>query len=188
MNIKRLNIQINKLHTAIIAILAVCLSGYVRPVFSQAPVQDSIITVQTAKPDTIDVAQTGVNTDSLLSFARSYLGTPYRLAGKTSKGFDCSGFVHHVYKKFDVLVPYSCPAISSVCNQKIKKTELQKGDLLFFKGSNINSKAIGHIAIVYSVEEGEIKMIHSCRRGVILETLNGSAYYKARYLFAKRIL
>lgn len=165
--------------------MAVWLSG---PAFSQVSVQDSSITVEAPKPDRMEIAQTGINTDSLLNFARSYLGTPYRLAGKTSKGFDCSGFVHHVYKKFDVIVPYSCPGISSVCTQKIKKTELQKGDLLFFKGSNINSKAIGHVAIVYSVNDGEIKMIHSCRRGVILETLNQSAYYKARYLFAKRIL
>jgi cell wall-associated NlpC family hydrolase len=134
-------------------------------------------------------SQNEINRDSLLSFAKKYLGTPYRYAGRNSKGFDCSGFVHHVYKKFNVIVPYSCPGISSACQKKIEKVELKKGDLLFFKGSNIKSKAIGHIAIVYEVDEkGTIHMIHSCRRGVILEKFNESSYYKARYLFAKRIL
>ena len=128
------------------------------------------------------------NQDSVLLFAETYLGTPYKMGGRSAKGFDCSGFVHHVYKQFNIKVPYSCPAISSACAKKIEKVELQKGDLLFFKGSNIKSKAIGHIAIVYSVDEDGIKMIHSCRRGVIIDKLNDSKYYKARYLFAKRIM
>ncbi|HVD99413.1 MAG TPA: C40 family peptidase [Cytophagaceae bacterium] len=176
--------QLNKLPTFVLALLIVILNGFVSLAFSQQndiTVIDSTVQVQT-------ITKKEVNPDSLLQFAKRYLGTPYRLSGKTSKGFDCSGFVHYVYKRFDVKVPYSCPAISSACPVKVTKTELQKGDLLFFKGSNIKSKAIGHIAIVYAVEDGKIRMIHSCRRGVILETLNESKYYKARYLFAKRIL
>ncbi len=186
MNISTLSAIINKLFTTLsLVFLLIGLPSHVYAQDSLAFRTDSVLIFDTPPAESL---KKSVNPDSLLHFAQLHLGTPYRLSGKSTKGFDCSGFVHYVYKKFEVTVPYSCPAISSVCSEKIKRSDVQKGDLLFFKGSNLNSKAIGHIAIVYAVEDGKIKMIHSCRRGVILETLNESSYYKARYLFAKRIL
>ncbi len=187
MNINRLSLLINKLPTILVIPL---LTGglFSCPAMAQEAVFPPSDSMTVYEPPSVPLSKKELNPDSLLHFARLHLGTPYKLSGKNAKGFDCSGFVHYVYKQFDIIVPYSCPAISSYCTQRINKKELQKGDLLFFKGSNINSKAIGHVAIVYSVNESEIKMIHSCRRGVILENLNESAYYKSRYLFAKRVL
>ncbi len=182
MNINSLSKNFLVLNKLLPSLWFVFLCFITSSVFSQQLQQDSI-----EKNTTYGLKEI-INTDSLLHFAERYLGTPYKIAGKNAKGFDCSGFVHHVYQAFNVKVPYSCPAISSVCTQKIDRSEVQKGDLLFFKGSNIKSKSIGHIAIVHTVDETGIKMIHSCRRGVILENLNGSKYYQARYLFAKRIL
>ena len=173
MNINSLTIRHTTLYKLIFGIVFLLFCIKTPSVFSQQLKFDSI--------------ETSIHADSLLQFAEKYLGTPYKLAGKTAKGFDCSGFVHHVYKAFNVKVPYSCPGISSICATKINKADLQKGDLLFFKGSNSKSNSIGHIAIVHTVDEDGIKMIHSCRRGVILESLNKSTYYKARYLFAKRL-
>lgn len=182
MTISRLNI--NKLLTFLCFLILSLKVGF----FSVAAQDYSVVPDSVSKVNLLADSIVKINPDSLLYFARLHLGIPYKLFGKNSKGFDCSGFVHYIYKKFDIHIPYSCPGISAYCSKKIKKTDVQKGDLLFFKGSNIKSKAIGHVAIVYSVEDGKIKMIHSCRRGVILETLNESPYYKARYLFAKRIL
>ncbi len=187
MNINWLSMLLNKLPTAGGMVLISLLSLFIVPTYGQNTnsFPDSLVSVENQNNSLI---KKEIHPDSLLHFARLHLGTPYKLSGKTTKGFDCSGFVHYVYKKFDVQMPYSCPAISSACSQKVNKNELQKGDLLFFKGSNIKSKAIGHIAIVYAVENGEVQMIHSCRRGVIVETLNTSSYYRPRFLFAKRIL
>lgn len=123
--------------------------------------------------------------DSLLSIAESFKGTPYRLGGHTKSGFDCSGFVHYLYEKFDVNLAYSCSGIAGYCD-KITKSELQKGDLIFFKGRNIRSKALGHVSIVYAVDSTGIQMIHATQRGVVIDRLSYSAYYKPRLLFYAR--
>jgi cell wall-associated NlpC family hydrolase len=123
--------------------------------------------------------------DSLLAIAETFKGTPYRLGGHTKSGFDCSGFVHYLYEKFDVPLAYSCTGIAGLC-RKIPKSELQKGDLIFFKGRNIRSKALGHVSIVYSVDSSGIQLIHATQRGVVIDRLSQSAYYKARLLFYAR--
>jgi cell wall-associated NlpC family hydrolase len=185
MNINWLNTKINNLPRLLSSLILVFFLGTALPAHSQKLLSDSTNSIPSSL---LKEPNESINLDSLLNFAKSYLGTPYRRAGKSSKGFDCSGFVHHVYKNFNVKVPYSCPGISAVCRKKIKKDEVEKGDLLFFKGSNSHSKAIGHIAIVYAVTDGGIQMIHACQRGVIIDKLNESKYYKTRFLFAKRIL
>lgn len=38
--------------------------------------------------------------DNLITYARRFMGIPYLWAGKTTKGFDCSGFTQFVYKMF----------------------------------------------------------------------------------------
>jgi cell wall-associated NlpC family hydrolase len=184
MNINWLNTKINNLTKFFSSMILVFFLCSAIPAHSQKFSPDS--TFLASEPT--KKLKESIDLDSLLSFAKSYLGTPYRKAGKSSKGFDCSGFVYHVYKNFNIRVPYSCPGISSFCSKKIAKAEVAKGDLLFFKGSNLRSKAIGHIAIVYAVTEAGIHMIHACRRGVIIDKLSESNYYKSRFLFAKRIL
>ncbi|MCE1199160.1 MAG: NlpC/P60 family protein, partial [Marinilabiliales bacterium] len=47
-----------------------------------------------------------VQREELISFARAYLGRPYRYAGSDpKKGFDCSGFVHFVFNHFNIDSP-----------------------------------------------------------------------------------
>lgn len=42
------------------------------------------------------------NAQGVIDYARSWLGVPYILGGRTTAGTDCAGFVHFVYSKFGI--------------------------------------------------------------------------------------
>jgi len=125
--------------------------------------------------------------DAMLSFAKTFLGTPYRYAGSTPSGFDCSGFVNYVMKHFGMSLPRTSYNIAEL-GKTVRLSEVMPGDLLFFKGRNLNSSQVGHIALVIEVNENEIKMIHaSSSRGVVIDNFKTSKYYIPRFIKAKRL-
>ncbi len=134
------------------------------------------------------VAPVSKATNEMINYAKRYLGTPYRYSGNTPTGFDCSGFINFVMGNFGFNLPRSSYAIAEL-GQTIKLADVQPGDLLFFKGRNINSTTVGHVAMVVEVRVNEIKMIHaSTSRGVIIENFKASQYYVPRFLKAKRLM
>lgn len=125
--------------------------------------------------------------EEIIQFAKKFLGTPYHYAGSTPSGFDCSGFIYYVMGNFGMRLSRSSPGIAEF-GKTVKLSELQPGDLMFFKGRNTRSSGVGHVAMVVEVKEGVIKFIHSSTsRGVIIDTFNNSGYYVPRYLKAKRL-
>ncbi len=80
----------------------------------------------------------------LVEYAKQFLGNPYVWGGTSlTKGADCSGFVLSVFKKFGVSLSHSSRAQANE-GTKIKTSELQPGDLVFYG----NSKGtINHVAI-----------------------------------------
>jgi cell wall-associated NlpC family hydrolase len=125
--------------------------------------------------------------DSLINYSRKFIGTPYRYGGRTEKGFDCSGFVYHVYKQFGIELPPSSRTQVHV-GSPVSIDSVKKGDLLFFKGRNIKSAQIGHVAIVIDVSDtNDVQMIHSTRHGLKEEWLSQEEYYKKRYVTSRRL-
>lgn len=125
--------------------------------------------------------------EEIIQFAKKFLGTPYHYAGSTPSGFDCSGFIYYVMGNFGMRLSRSSPGIAEF-GKTVKLSELQPGDLMFFKGRNTRSAGVGHVAMVVEVKAGVIKFIHSSTsRGVIIDTFNNSGYYVPRYLKAKRL-
>jgi len=53
-----------------------------------------------ARPPVGQPSRAGDRIQEMLRYAESLLGVPYRWAGNTPAGFDCSGYVQHVYGKF----------------------------------------------------------------------------------------
>ncbi len=124
--------------------------------------------------------------DNILSEAESYLGTPYRYGGTSRSGIDCSAFVLSV---FGAAAGMNLPRVAAAQSQEgdsVDKTELQKGDLVFFshRGSRIS-----HVGIVEEVTaEGEIKFIHAATsKGVMVSSLDDN-YWGPKFKFAKRII
>ncbi|SHK12800.1 C40 family peptidase [Epilithonimonas mollis] len=124
--------------------------------------------------------------DNILSEAESYLGTPYRFGGTSRSGIDCSAFVLSV---FGAAAGMNLPRVAAAQSQEgdsVEKTELQKGDLVFFshRGSRIS-----HVGIVEEVTaDGEVKFIHAATsKGVMVSSLDDN-YWGPKFKFAKRIV
>lgn len=123
---------------------------------------------------------------SIIKDAEKYLGVPYKYAGNTSSGFDCSGLTTKVFSENN----YKLPRRSSdqaKTGEEIHIRNVKPGDLLFFAtsgGSNVT-----HVGIVHDIgNDGEVKFIHaSTSKGVIISSLN-EKYWNKAYLFARRIL
>lgn len=130
-----------------------------------------------------------VAANNILDFAQSLIGTVYR-AGSSNplRGFDCSGFVSYVFKKFDFNVPRSSYEFINI-GRKVKLEDAQPGDIILFTGTKKHTRRIGHVAIVYSNENGEFKFIHSTsgkEHGVTITTMD--KYYKNRFVQVIRLL
>lgn len=125
--------------------------------------------------------------DEIISFAKRFLGTPYHWAGTTPSGFDCSGFIYYVMGNFGMRLSRTSPGLAEL-GKTVRLSEIQPGDLMFFKGRNIRSTGVGHVAMVIEVKDGQIRFIHSSSsRGVVIDTFNTSKYYIPRFLKAKRL-
>jgi cell wall-associated NlpC family hydrolase len=141
----------------------------------------------TKTPENQDISQV---MDSVLDFGKTLIGRRYRYGGLSPAGFDCSGFMKYIFRKYGITLPHCSQEYSHV-GEVISKDSIEtirKGDFLIFKGRNSKSKRIGHVAIVVEVNEKEIKMIHSCcDKGVAIENYLISTYYVKRLIEIRRL-
>lgn len=114
--------------------------------------------------------------------AMGFLGVPYRRGGNSAEaGFDCSGFVRAIYEQsVGMLLPRKAEQQAAV-TQRIDKTELQPGDLVFF---NTLRRTFSHVGIYV----GDGKFIHSPKPGaeVRVESM-GISYWASRFDGARRV-
>lgn len=127
------------------------------------------------------------NRDSVIHFAEKFLGTPYRWAGTTPKGFDCSGFVLYVMNRFGYNFYHQSAQIAQL-GDEVPIEAAEKGDIVVFgHRRKDNTYAVSHVAILTENKEASRKVIHSVSRGVVVDTLE-EGYWKERMLFVKRII
>jgi cell wall-associated NlpC family hydrolase len=125
--------------------------------------------------------------EKIVNYALSLKGIDYRSGGISTEGFDCSGFTYFVFKEFGYQLPRSSRA-QFTAGAAINLEELNKADLVFFKGRNLKSQSIGHVGIIINQSEnGEVAFVHaSSSRGVRIDSLS-NPYYSPRYLGSRRI-
>lgn len=127
--------------------------------------------------------------DSLVAFAREYIGTPYGYGRSTGKRFDCSGFTVYVFDRFGYSLPRSSRE-QYLVGDEVASGEWRTGDLVFFSGRAGGTRHVGHVGIVVGVaDDGRgFDFIHaSTSRGVIVSR-SSEPYYASRYVGAKRLL
>ena len=154
-----------------------------------------------------------INSNDVTVFSKTLLGVPYVWGGTSLEGFDCSGFVQYVYKKFDMNL--SRTTYTQIKQGKsVQLAEIQENDLVFFdtrasskltKPKNqggtgtlddvlINETDTANSKKLYPVEPthvgmyiGNGKMIHasSSKKQVVIEILEND-YFKDRIVDIRR--
>ena len=123
----------------------------------------------------------------LIKDAEKYKGVKYKYAGKDPKGFDCSGFTYYVCSKHDIKLSGNSGSQSKQ-GTEVPISKVKPGDLLFF-GRKGRTGKIQHVGIVYKNTSDGLFMIHSSsKRGIVIDNVTSSKYWKPRLLFAKTVL
>ena len=125
--------------------------------------------------------------DHVVKRAKSQLGAPYRYGSESPRsGFDCSGLMYWSFKDHGATLPRSSRDQWALRDNKghkqvWKKSNLQRGDLVFF---NTSGRGVSHVGLYI----GDGKMVHtgSSIGRVRIDRINES-YYRQRYLGAVRI-
>ena len=111
----------------------------------------------------------------IVKIALRYLGTPYRWAGASPAGFDCSGFVMYVYGKIGIELPHNGAQLWGL-GRFVPRSRLEPGDVVFFSG-------LGHVGIYI----GGGRFVHSPQTGDVVKISRFSdGWYRQTYVGARR--
>jgi cell wall-associated NlpC family hydrolase len=126
------------------------------------------------------IARSSAIATSLTRSAMRFIGTPYSFGGTSAGGFDCSGYVQHVFAMMGVHLPRTADAQYDA-GQRVAAADMHAGDLVFF---HTYAAGVSHVGIYL----GNDRFIHSSSsHGVTVSSLHDS-YWAPRYLGAKRVV
>ncbi len=125
--------------------------------------------------------------DSIIEYGKTFLGVQYRYGGITPQGFDCSGFMFHIHRHFNLPLP-RVPSATCLMGDMIDVDSVQPGDLVYFKTRGAYDNSIGHVGLVVEKTPESFMMLHSASHtGVVIENFGQKKYYVDRFLFANRL-
>jgi cell wall-associated NlpC family hydrolase len=124
------------------------------------------------------LSRTSKMAQELTRSALRFLGVPYVFGGTSTSGFDCSGFVQHVFAMLGIGLPRTADAQYDFGRPAVGGP--RPGDLVFFDTYG----GVSHVGIYL----GRGEFVHaSSSHGVMVSHLSES-YWASRYVGAKRLI
>ncbi|UJP05032.1 MAG: NlpC/P60 family protein [Nitrosomonas sp.] len=119
------------------------------------------------------------NINALYSQYHEWQGVRYQKGGLSSRGIDCSGFVHVTFKsKFGIDLPRTTH-MQARFGREIQRDELMAGDLVFFRTGPTSS----HVGIYLEKN----KFIHASEKNGIMISRLDHVYWQSNYWKSVRI-
>lgn len=138
-----------------------------------------LVLISACAPKQVRVYETGQGARSdIIQQAISMLGKPYKNGAKGPDAFDCSGFIHYVYKQSNIILPVMTEK-QIRAGLDVSPTNVLPGDLVFFK-----IKKDLHAGIMLNKKD----FIHSSKtKGISVDNID-SNYWKRSVLCFRDIL
>ncbi len=132
----------------------------------------------------IDLSEKPLTVDKALEESKIFSVLPYVWGGaSTIDGFDCSGFVQTLYKQMGVDIPRnSKEQYEDAKATFVKKEDIVKGDLLFFK--KLGTSSIDHVGIAID----SLRFIHFTGASGRTESSLDDKEWNASFVGAKRYM
>ena len=128
----------------------------------------------------------GTAGQAIADYAQEFLGVPYVWGGTTPSGFDCSGFIQYVFRHFGYELPRGTNAQLN-CGTAVAKSELQPGDIIFFRDPEYaEGGPTSHAGIYIGGGEFIHASTYNGNERVQIHPLS-NAYYTRVYAAARRI-
>ncbi|HUY41521.1 MAG TPA: C40 family peptidase [Candidatus Dormibacteraeota bacterium] len=123
------------------------------------------------------LARTSLLAQRLTRSALRFLGVPYVFGGTSRAGFDCSGYVQHVFAMLGIHLPRTADA-QYYAGAHVRK--LRPGDLVFFQTYLPGPSHVG-------IYLGHGRFVHASSHGVMVSSLS-QPYWENRYLGARNLI
>ena len=126
--------------------------------------------------------------DSLITFARTFMGKPYKLGAEGPNFYDCSSFVRASFRGIGIELPRNTVRQILEGEGVLNPQELRRGDIVLF-GKRQGVREVGHVGIVVDVdlEHCDFTFIHcGVNNGVEIQRYS-NPYFLMRYLTGRRI-
>jgi cell wall-associated NlpC family hydrolase len=117
----------------------------------------------------------------VVSYALSLQGAPYHYGSDNPEdGFDCSGFIHHVYQQHGINLPRTAADMATQLTP-VDKNSLQAGDLVFF---DTNGKLFSHVGLY--IDNDQFIHAPSERTGKVLVSSLKNTYWLQHFVGGRR--
>ena len=120
-----------------------------------------------------------VKNTKMFEFIDDWYGTPYRLGGTTKKGVDCSAFSQFLFASVYALsIPRTAREQYSLTN-RISRTELKEGDLIFFNTRG----GVSHVGVYLQNN----KFVHASTSGGVMISDIFDEYWARKFVGVGRL-
>jgi len=120
-----------------------------------------------------------VKNTKMFEFIDDWYGTPYHLGGTTKKGVDCSAFSQFLFASvYGLGIPRTAREQYNLTN-RISRTELKEGDLIFFNTHG----GISHVGVYLQNN----KFVHAATSGGVMISDIFDEYWARRFVGVGRL-
>lgn len=132
------------------------------------------------------VDMSSVSATSIVSTAKTFLGTPYVSGGTSKEGTDCSGLVYACFASAGLKLPRTSRDMSEFGTPVENKSDIRMGDLVFFDSNNAGK--INHVGMVTVVAATDANFIHASSSKGVIESPLMTGYWQDKHRKTVRIL